>query len=333
VVQSTQTPGYYQTLNGLSGASLRQALQQIIADPAVVRAHSYVDVVEILKVADQNPLNSNQVWLVYREIGLPKLDFQSSSSNTGVWNREHTFPRSRGGFNNIDADTLADGINFFWNTNADSVRHANSDAHGIRAVSAEENNSRGNQFYGQYTGPMGTQGSFKGDVARSIFFLCTRYNGLEVVSGYPEGIVGQFGHLDTLLNWHRNDPPDDYEMNRNNVVFQWQRNRNPFIDLPDLAEYIWGNRIGQVWQQTSSTFPNAEELSIQVFPNPTAQTVHLSGLIGASQIELYSANGALLQTYMLSGKDETIDLPKIKGTLFLKVSNSGKTTVRKLQVY
>jgi hypothetical protein len=333
LVQSTQSPAYYNSLHGLSGQTLRLALQQIIANPQEVRAHSYVDLVEILKVADQNPLNSNQIWMVYRESGLPKLDFQSNTGSNGVWNREHTFPRSRGGFNNIDADTLADGIDLFWHTNADSLRHANSDAHGIRAVSAEENNARGNKFYGQYNGPVGTQGRFKGDVARSIFFLCVRYNGLEVVSGFPDGIIGQMGHLDTLLNWHRNDPPDDYEMNRNNVVFEWQRNRNPFIDLPDLAEYIWGNRVGEVWQQASSSSRYNKTFNVHVFPNPAGRIIHLSGLSGTSRVELYSSNGTFIHQHILTGNEGAIELPPMKGTLFLRISSGDQTITRKIQIH
>ncbi len=332
IVQSTQAPGYYDAINGLSGMALREALQNIIANPAEVRAHSYVDVVEIIKVADQNPLNSNQVWLVYQERGIPKLDFQSGSSNIGVWNREHTFPRSRGGFNNIDADTLADGIDFYWPTNADSVRHANSDAHAIRAVSAQENNSRGNQFYGQYSGPMDTQGRFKGDVARSIFFLAVRYNGLEVVPGYPDGIIGHFGDLDTLLSWHRNDPPDDYEMNRNNVVFEWQRNRNPFIDHPNLVEYLWGNQIGQIWSQISSTSQPEQALPVAIFPNPARHSVNISGLNGNYKVELFNPQGKMLGSRFMNG-DSSWELPPAKGLLLLKITSAGKTVTRKLQVH
>ncbi|HRF40196.1 MAG TPA: hypothetical protein PK198_15500, partial [Saprospiraceae bacterium] len=67
IVTGTQPDNYYETLNGLSGPELRQALQNIIANPSVVRAQTYADLVDMLKEADQNPLNSNQVWLVYTE--------------------------------------------------------------------------------------------------------------------------------------------------------------------------------------------------------------------------------------------------------------------------
>ena len=104
----------------------------------------------------------------------------------GKWNREHTFPRSRGGFNNISADSYADGIDEYWQTSIDSLRHANSDAHGLRASDGPENSSRGNKHYGDYNGPSGNLNSFKGDVSRSVLFLSLRYNGLEIVNGFPD---------------------------------------------------------------------------------------------------------------------------------------------------
>ncbi|MBK9581218.1 MAG: endonuclease [Saprospiraceae bacterium] len=295
-IKGTQSPTYYQSLNGKIGTSLKPALQAIIADPAVVRAQTYNDVINILMEADQNPENSNQVWLVYSEKGRAKLDLQTSSNNVNVWNREHTWPRSRGGFDSIEADETYDGKNIFWVTGPDSLRHANSDAHAIRPEDGPENSIRGNQFYGQYSGPAGTLGGFKGDVARSIFYLAIRYNGLEVVSGYPDGMIGKFGDLDTLLTWHRNDPPDDFEMNRNNVVQTWQFNRNPFIDMPEMIEYIWGDKQDEIWQNPSSvTWTDID--NFQIFPNPTSSTLQINlGTIMDGKFTLSDVNGAILQS-------------------------------------
>lgn len=133
----------------------------------------------------------------------------------------------------------------FWNTTIDSLRHGNSDAHALRAADGAENSARSNLHYGQHNGPSGNLGSFKGDVARSVFFLQLCYNRLSIENGFPN-VTGQLGDLTTLLDWHRNDPPDDFEMNKNNVIYTWQFNRNPFIDKPDLIEYIWGNNMGEV---------------------------------------------------------------------------------------
>ncbi len=327
IVQSTQPNGYYDSLDGLSDLALRQALQDIIADPNVVRAQTYADVIDILMEADQNPANSNQVWLVYTEEGRAKLDLQTGSSNTGKWNREHTFPRSRGGFDNIEEDDIADGIDVFWTTKADSLRHGNSDAHALRAVDAVENSTRSNQHYGEYIGPAGTLGSFRGDVARSVLYMEIRYNGLEVVNGFPTA-TGQLGDLATLLDWHRNDPPDDFEMNRNNVVYTWQFNRNPFIDQPDLVEYIWGNNVGDVWDQLLSVDEiGLEELSL--YPNPSKGRIYFEGS-DIKSLEVYSVEGKQLRQFNFF--ENYVDLDLASGLYLIKLNNSNGFITRKIIV-
>ncbi|WP_299362703.1 endonuclease [Winogradskyella sp.] len=327
IVQSTQPMGYYDTLDGLADAALRQALQDIIADPNTVRAQTYADIIDILKEADQNPENSNQVWLLYTEEGRAKLDLQTGSSNIGKWNREHTYPRSRGGFNDIEADEIADGIDVFWTTKADSLRHGNSDAHALRAADAAENSSRGNQHYGQYIGPNGTLGSFRGDVARSVLYMEIRYNGLQVVDGFPD-TVGQLGDLTTLLDWHRNDPPDDFEMNRNNIIYNWQRNRNPFIDQPLLVEYIWGNNVGDIWNQSLSLEENKHS-DVTLYPNPTNGRVYLDSSSVAT-VEVYALQGQLLRRF--TGFTTFIDLNLSSGLYIIKMIDKGESFVQKLVV-
>jgi hypothetical protein len=329
LVEGTQPEGYYASLNGLAGEDLRQALQAIIADQNTVRIHSYADVIDILKAADQNPLNSNEVWLVYTEQGKPKLDFQTGSSGVGKWNREHTFPRSLGGFNSIEDDDVADGIEFFWITNADSLRHGNSDAHALRAVDASENSSRGNQHYGEYNGPTGTLGGFKGDVARGVLYMEIRYNGLTIENGFPE-VVGQMGDLQTILTWHRNDAPDDFEMNRNNVVYQWQRNRNPFIDLPELVEYIWGNNVGDVWDQELSITDNSLK-RISIYPNPAKDYLEIKGITTETEITVLTLEGRQLKTQQISN-DSTINLDLSLGMYLLHISSQGESVIKKILV-
>lgn len=330
IVQSTQPAGYYDTLNGLADVALRQAMQDIVADETVVRAQTYNEVIDILKDADVNPANSNQVWLVYTEQGRAKLDFQTTSSNIGKWNREHTFPRSLGGFSDIDADDENNGIDIFWTTKADSTRHANSDAHALRAADGPENSNRSNQHYGQYTGPTGTAGSFRGDVARGVLFLAVRYNELEVVNGFPS-LTGQMGDLATLLNWHRNDPPDDYEMNRNNVVYNWQFNRNPFIDMPDLVEYIWGNNVGDVWNNPLS-IKDFDANAITLYPNPTKNKLFISGLKEEEyQLTIFSSEGRKIQSESLQGNQE-INLNLSSGLYLVQLKSEDNTTTKKLVI-
>ncbi len=333
LVSSKQPANYYDSLDGLSGTSLKQAIQDIIVNPAIVRAQTYADIVDILKEVDQNPKNSNEVWLLYTEQGRPKLDYQTTSNNLGKWNREHVYPRSRGGFDSIDADDIADGRDVYWTTTADSIRHGNSDAHALRAADGPENSIRNNQNYGanEYDGPSGNAGSFKGDVARSIFYMVTRYNGIDVVNGYPSDIPDGFiGDLATLLDWHRNDPPDDYEMNRNNLVYTWQYNRNPYIDEPYLVEYLWGTHIGELWSQSLGVNTN-NILKVEVYPNPSKDGFYFKGIKNETSIDLFSAEGRKIETKTLV-KDSYLNYNLSSGMYLLKISSEGKSSIKKIVI-
>lgn len=248
LVTPTIPNGYYDSLEGLSGNALRQALQDIIANPAVVRAHSYGDVTDMLLEADRNPQNSSQVWMMYVESPRSKIDYQLGSSNIGVWNREHIWPQSRGGFAD-GTSSFSDGIDIWLPTGPDDILAGHADAHHIRAEDGAENSLRSNRDYGSdYNGPTGNQGSWRGDVARALFYMAVRYNGLSLVNGNPvDSTVGQMGDLASLLVWNQADPADDFEMHRNNYIATWQQNRNPFIDYPLLANYIFGPNFGQPW--------------------------------------------------------------------------------------
>lgn len=334
-VESTQPEDYYAPIEGLAGDELRQALQDIIADQDIVRMQTYADVIDILKDADQSPINSNQVWLLYTEQQRPKLDFQTSGgSNVGLWNREHTYPRSRGDFDSIeDIDDFADGIAVFIETNADSLRHANSDAHGLRATDGPENSSRGNQDYGEYNGPDGNAGSWQGDVARAVMFLAVRYNDLALIAGDPDnGTVGSLGDLDLLLQWHENDPPDDFEMNRNNIVYTWQFNRNPFIDQPDLADFIWGDNVGEPYSNPLSTDEfSAEEMG--VYPNPATNFIRVQSNTRVQEIDIYNLVGQQVQATVLAPNSQEIDLSLPNGMYVLHITTQeGTVHLKKLVV-
>ena len=322
VVTNDFPTNYYSSLNGLSGQDLIIAIQDIISNNELVRAHSYSDIKDILKQADVNPENSNQVWLVYTEQGRSKIDFQTTSSSTGKWNREHTFPRSRGGFNSISADSYADGIDNYWQTDIDSLRHANSDAHGIRAADGPENSSRGNKHYGDYIGPADNLSSFKGDVARSVLFLSIRYNGLEVVDGFPE-TVGQLGDLETILGWNEIDPVDDFEKNRNNIIYNWQNNRNPFIDFPNLISYIWGENSGEVWFDDLSLLEFNNELTF--YPNPNNGKIFFKSEL--DKVEIFSLTGQRLIQYLNTNE---LDHNLEKGLYLMRINKGNKSSSHKI---
>ncbi len=330
IVSSTAPAGYYDSLEGKSGATLKQAIQDIIANPSVVHAHNYGDMETILKTADQNPLNSNQVWLMYVEVPRSKLDIQETGINTGKWNREHIYPQSRGGFSD-GTESIPDGINNWLPTNADDILAGHADAHHIRAEDGPENSSRGNKDYGEYMGPTGTQGSWRGDVARSLFYMAVRYNALSVVPGNPANTtVGQIGDLTLLLQWNQTDPKDDFEMNRNNYIYTWQVNRNPFIDYPLLADYIWGANAGQTWFASLSANEN-QTVNYSVYPNPARESFTVFGINGEANIELYNSLGMKVFEQKFIG--ETNVVPNVSSGIYLaKITSDNKTVVKKLVI-
>lgn len=332
MVFSTAPADYYTSLEGKSGAELKQAIQDIIANPNVVKAHNYGDVNTILKTADQNPLNSNEVWLMYKEIPRSKLLIQTTGNGLGKWNREHIYPQSRGGFTDGTADT-PDGINIWEATNANMIVHGHSDAHHIRAEDATENSTRNNKDFGlsDYNGFAGNAGSWKGDVARSVFYMSIRYNGLDVVNGNPaDSTVGQLGDLATLLTWNSQDPADDFEMNRNNYIYTWQVNRNPFIDYPQLANYIWGANAGQTWFASLDTSTHQQE-NWAIYPNPVSNYFNITGIQENASVELINISGQIVLSQKIA-PNQPVYLNVASGIYFAKIKAGEKEAIKKVIV-
>lgn len=332
MVSPTTPSGYYSSLEGLSGTNLKQAIQNIIANPNVVRAHNYGDIYDILKVADQNPENNNQVWLIYTESPRSKIDYQTGNSIVGKWNREHIYCQSRGGFTDGTSST-ADGILVWQSTGPDDILAGHADAHHLRAVDGQENSSRNNRNYGvDYNGPTGsTTHAWKGDVARALFYMAVRYNGLNVVNGNPtENILGQIGDLTTLLSWNQLDPSDDFEMNRNNYVYTWQLNRNPFIDHPNLADYIWGSHAGEPWFSNLSNAP-FEVHDLVVYPNPAKDHFYVSGITEMSTIEVYNNLGSKI-VEIISSTNTSIKSDWEAGVYFIKITSDKTSYTQRILV-
>jgi hypothetical protein len=329
-VNSTAPAGYYDSLEGLSGAALKQAVQDIIADPNVVRAHSYGDVVEILNNADQNPANNNQVWLMYVERPQTKIDYQTGASIVGFWNREHIWPQSRGGFSG-GTSSFPDGIDIWLPTNADDILTGHSDAHHLRAEDGQENSSRGNRDYGlsDYNGPSGNTGTWKGDVARSLFYMAVRYNGLTLVNGNPpDNTMGQMGDLASLLTWNETDPSDDFEMNRNNYIYTWQMNRNPFIDYPELANYIFGSNFGDQWFAPLSLEDNNFS-DVKVYPIPAKDEINISGIENDANVTIFSLEGVQVYQSKINGFTQ-LNLNLASGMYLMNIETDNQKLTKKI---
>lgn len=112
----------------------------------------------------------------------------------------------------------------------------------------------------------------KGDFARIYFYVATCYPDVAweertdavvsfVQEDYPTFKSQDF--VDMLLQWHRQDPVDEWEQTRINRVYEVQKNRNPFVDFPELAEYIWGDKMSEVF--TIDVSGGDEEPSTLIF--------------------------------------------------------------------
>lgn len=329
MVTTTAPIGYYASLEGLSGAALKQALQDIIANPSLVHGQNYGDVYDILKQADQNPENSSQVWLIYNETPKSKLDIQTGNSIVGKWNREHIYCQSRGGFADATSN-VPDGIDIWEPAGPNIIATGHGDAHHIRAVDGQENSSRNNRNYGvDYNGPSGNPGTWHGDVARALFYMAVRYNGLQIINGNPaDAPVGYIGDLTTLLSWNLADTSDDFEMNRNNIIYTWQKNRNPFIDMPKLANYIFGANYGQPWFETLAT-TNFQESKVSIYPNPAQNVLNVSGITEDSKIDIYNMTGAKVLSTNCS-ENKSIPLDFAAGIYSVRITSENNSTVKRL---
>jgi hypothetical protein len=330
---STNIPtGYYSTLEGKSGQALRQAIQDIIANPNSVRVQNYGDAYNVLKEADQNPENSGQVWMIYDEQPISKIDYQTDNSIIGKWNREHIYCQSRLGIpSTFIPNGIPDGINVWrLTTGSADIEASHDDNHHLRAVGGQENSSRNNRNYGvDYNGPSGNIGSWRGDVARAVFFMAIRYNSLNLVNGdTASSPTGKIGDLATLLSWNALVPADDFEMNRNNVIFNWQMNRNPFIDYPALVNYVFGNLTNNTWNAALSSADFIQK-SPSLYPNPAKNQITILGLDQLSNLEIYTLSGVKVNSAIVSN-EMSIDLNLPSGIYLVKITSDTVSTTKKL---
>jgi hypothetical protein len=106
---------------------------------------------------------------------------------------------------------------------------------------------RGSCSYPGYTGTIFEPiDEYKGDFARTYFYMITRYKNIVNIWSSPMLDEDGFSEwaLSLLLDWHSQDPISDKETNRNNEVYNIQNNRNPFIDHPEYVSDIWENTSG-----------------------------------------------------------------------------------------
>ena len=216
---------YYKETENLSKNKLNDFLHDRLRQDFLPT--TYAEAKVALARADVDPNNPENVLTIYSR---NSVQAEWISGNDG-WTREHVWPNSRLGIERVEENDKTQA----------------SDLHNLRAIVQSVNSSRSDKYFDNTT----TSESYylgdddKGDVARILFYMVVMYPnltlsdvGLDNDNTYtPEGAI--MGKLSVLLEWHKEDPVDDFERNRNEIIYEYQRNRNPFIDHPEFVHYIF----------------------------------------------------------------------------------------------
>ena len=257
--------GYYYLADGKKQAELKTALNDIVSSGIFLSYGAGVDYTwQGFYHTDRNPLDST-VTDRYSNIIRKQGDYNGVSG----MHIEHSLPKSWwGGYvNNAYKDLNhlypADGLTNSTKNDLPLGEVELPAALLDNGVSKIGKNTFGTDYTGNCFEPAD---EYKGDFARSYFYVATVYEEFSTLwqspmmnnNTYP---VWKPWALDLLLKWHREDPVSDLERTRVEAVYNIQGNRNPFIDYPDLVEYIWGNKTNETY-----TFP-AETEPFLVTPN------------------------------------------------------------------
>ena len=305
--------GYYDSVDLTNAESVRATVHDIIDNHIrIPYTATGTDTWNVLELADQDPNDNSRIIDVYKNRTYPKY-----GAGNNDYNREHTWPKSYG----------------FPDESSSNKPY--SDCHMLMLCDVSYNSSRSNNIYDDcvsgcstypadnYNGESGvnrrnstvweTWMGRRGDVARAQFYADVRYSG--DLSNEPDLILtdnadlivvyssnaamAHMGLLQTLIQWHYEDPVDDRERNRNDVVYSFQNNRNPFIDNPEYVSYIFENALSGVEDVIAVRGPAASISSI--YPNPfNPQTTIDFSLVrsGPVRVEIYAVDGRLVRTLL-----------------------------------
>ena len=235
-------PAYYSSIDfNKSKNELKKDLATLITNTHT-KVISYSELQTLMKTSDADPENPANLLLIYGSQS--SGTHQRSRSIGGTWNREHVYAKSKGTPNLGTSGPGADG-------------------HHLRPADNNLNSTRGSLLFDDGTGAAAYKTArggwypgdeWKGDVARILMYMYVRYNTRTLplnITMNPNTYSPDFP--DILLKWNVEDPVSAFELQRQNVVADMQKNRNPFIDNPYLATVIWGGPAAQnTWPDTFS---------------------------------------------------------------------------------
>ena len=302
LIQAEEMPvGYYDAIDGKQDSVLKSTLGQIIRPHTAIPYGSGADKTwGVFYYSDQD--EEGYCMDMYCD---KWKKFTSVGAVVSGCNIEHFFAKSWWGGSKNDAYKDCYHLNPS-NTTANSSR--SNYPLGVPTKDLKDQSVTGSLKVGRATYEGETfwvfepKDEYKGDFARAYFYMATCY-GDELTWRLDNKDVGskyamrndsylefRDWEIEVLITWHRQDPVSEKETKRMDAVSDFQHNRNPFIDYPDLAEYIWGNKKG--------TSVNLAELTGEVtsLPASTADTPSVRKVIRNGQV-LIERDGCLYTVF------------------------------------
>lgn len=324
---------YYSAAVGKSDAALKTQLYSIISSGYVTKSYDYL--YTIYNTSDVT--STGNVWDMYSTCTW--TPGQKKCGNYAVvcdcYNREHSIPQS-------------------WFNEASPMV---SDAFHIYPTDGKVNGQRSNYPFGEcasgttLSGGKGKLGSctfpgysgtvfepvdeYKGDFARTYFYFATRYQNIMTSIGGDSFDKTTYPSLSSwsialFLKWHRQDPVSQKEKDRCNAVEAHQKNRNPFIDYPELAEHIWGTKKGIPWSLTSGI--DELKISFSISPNPVQSVLNIKSDEANLHYTIFNLNGQTLIQDDLNGRTSISTEQLENGMYLLQLSSGQRKSIQKFIV-
>ncbi len=273
-LQAQIPSGYYDGATG-TGATLKTQLYNIIKNHTTI---SYEGLYNCYKTTDDVGDLGVYVWDIYSDIPGPTPEpylytFNKTcgtyNSEGDCYNREHSFPQSWfGGGSPMKSDLFhvipTDG--YVNNRRSNYAYGEVNNASWTSLNGSKVGSSKVAGYSGTVFEPID---EYKGDIARSYFYMATRYeNNFKSWSSPMLNKTSYPGFtawaLTMLLKWHNDDPVSEREINRNNAVYAYQNNRNPFIDHPEYVNLIWGGGASLAEEpEAHATYFSGSTISLQ----------------------------------------------------------------------
>jgi endonuclease I len=348
--------GYYNTATG-TGFTLKTQLKSIITTGHVDQDYgSLWSLYTQTAYRDTNYENDNSLIDFYSEnpSGADPYNFTSTNQQCGnyssegdCYNREHIVPQSF--FDNYAVDPMKN--------DPFHVVPSDGKVNGLRNnfPFGRVNNPSNTTMNGSKLGPNVNSGysagytstvfepldEFKGDIARCIFYFVTRYessmvNFYNTSTGESKNMFDGTASnalsptfLNILITWHNQDPVNSKEIARNNTIYNYQGNRNPYIDHPEYVCQIWTSACNAL---SNTTFETA---NISVYPIPSSnKSIIIYSDISIENMQLINGNGQLIldvKNPVFENNTYTLDnLPQ--GFYFLKLSSNNNSVTKKIVI-